>query len=147
MHRSALAPCSLEAFRVRDPAARGHPVHLTRTNHLLDPGRVAVHDFAREHVSHGREADMWVRSHIGFARQPFRQLDRTEMIEEYEGAHHVVVRMRQDAAHLESPQTAPSLINQNHARKPRACGAVSTAVRQTLGWATMEDVREWLPLI
>jgi hypothetical protein len=90
---------------------------------------------------------MWVRPYVGLARQALRQLDGTEMVEKYEGPYHVVVRMRQDAAYLESPQTASSLIDQHHARKPRAGGAASAAIGQTLGRTAVEGVREWLPLI
>src|SRR5215472_15797308 len=111
MHRTALTPCSLEAFRMRDPAARGHPVHLAGANHLLDSDRIAVHDLPGKHVRHGRETYVRVRSHIGVSRQAFRQLDGAQVVEEYEGTHHVVVRMRQHATHLESSETAPSLID------------------------------------
>src|SRR5215813_4417522 len=126
MHRSALTPCSLEALRMRDSAARGHPVHLAGPNHLLDPDRVAVHDLPGEHIRHGRETYVRVRSHIGVARQTFRQLDGAQVVEEYEGPHHVVVRMGQYAAHLESSETAPSLIDQHHGHEPRGgCVALS----------------------
>jgi hypothetical protein len=59
----------------------------------------------------------------------------------------VVVRMRQDAAHLESSEIAPSLIDQHEAHKRCNCRAASAAVRQTLGRAAVEDVRQWLPLL
>src|SRR6516162_11603482 len=112
MHGSALPPGPLEALRMRDSPSRGHPVDFPGTDHLLNSGRVAVHDLARKHVRHGRQADMRMRSHVGIARQALRQLHRTQMVEEYEGTHHVPVWMRQDAANLEAPEAAAALIDQ-----------------------------------
>jgi hypothetical protein len=55
--------------------------------------------------------------------------------------------MRQDPAHLEAPETAPSLIDQQHTHERRDCRAASAAVRQTLRSTAVQNVRQRLPLV
>src|SRR3974390_738569 len=111
MHGSTLASRPLKPFRVCDAAARGHPVDFSRTNRLLDAGRIAMHDLSGKHVGNGREAYMWMRTHVRLARQPFRQLHRPQVVEEYEGSHHVAVGMRQHPADFEASEAAPALVD------------------------------------
>jgi len=69
------------------------------------------------------------------------------VVEEYEGAHHVVVRVRQHPAYLEAPEIAPPLIDQHGAHWHRDWRAASAAVRQSLGRTALENVRQRLSLI
>jgi hypothetical protein len=45
-------------FGVHDAGAGRHPLHAARLDHATVPRRVFMHDFAREHVSHGLETAM-----------------------------------------------------------------------------------------
>src|SRR5215469_3755841 len=142
MHRPAFAARALEALRVRDAAARGHPVHLTGTNGLLHAGRVAVHDLAGKQVGDRGKSDVRMRSNIRCTRQSLRQVNRTEMIEEYEGAHHPTLRVRQHSPDLEVAEIAAplvyekgphplSLLRASHARSrgPQCAGGVPSGTR------------------
>src|SRR5262249_38906104 len=104
-------------FRVRDAAARGHPVHLAGTDGLLHSGGVAVHDLAGKQVGDRGKSDVRMRPHVCGARQSLRQLDRTQMIEEYEGAHHVALRVRQHPPALEVAEIAAPLV---YEKRPHA---------------------------
>src|SRR3546814_6301377 len=74
----------VEALRMGDAAAGGHPVHLAGANSLLGAEAVAVHEPAVEQIADGGEHDMRMRSDIGVATLIGRQLQRTGMIEETE---------------------------------------------------------------
>jgi hypothetical protein len=52
---------------VHDAAARGHPVHLARADHLLGAEAVAMHDLAVEEVRDRREPDVRMRAHVDAA--------------------------------------------------------------------------------
>src|SRR5215469_14826082 len=110
MHRPAFAARALKALRVRDAAARGHPVHLTGTNGLLHGGRVAVHDLAGKQVRDRCKSDVRMRPHVRGTRQSLRQLNRTQVIEEYEGPHHVALRVRQYPSDLEVAEIPAPLV-------------------------------------
>ena len=83
---------------MRDAAARGHPVHLARPDHLLDAEAVAMRDFSAEEIADGGEADMRVRPDVGLAELFGRQVQRPGMVEEDERPDHAPLAERQDAA-------------------------------------------------
>src|SRR5450631_3206907 len=83
-----------------DAAARGHQVHGARLDGLDVALAVAVHDAAVEQIGHGSEPDMGMRAHVHALAG--HELHRSEMIEEYEGADHLALAMRQRATHLET---------------------------------------------
>src|SRR6185295_8954250 len=72
MNRSTFTSSLLEALRVSDPAAGDHPIHLARSDCLLNTNGVAVHDLTREQIGHGREADMRMWQHIRTTRKALR---------------------------------------------------------------------------
>src|SRR5215813_8720460 len=94
-----------------DAAARHHPVHLTRPDHLFDAGRVAVHDFPCEQVSNGGKPDVWMRQYVGVSGQTLWQINRSHMIEENERSYHSPLCKRQSACDLKPTNTALPWIN------------------------------------
>jgi hypothetical protein len=85
------------ALRVRDAAARGHPVHRARLYALHGAEAVAVHERAFEEIGHGREPDVRMRPHVHAAAR--RELRRPHVIEEDERPDHLVRMAGQQAAY------------------------------------------------
>ena len=69
MQRAALGARLLESFGMRDAAAGDHPVHFVGLDSLLHTDAVAMHDFAREQIGDGGEADVRMRPHIDGLRE------------------------------------------------------------------------------
>src|SRR5690606_16180681 len=88
---------TFKPFRMRDPAARGHPVHLTRTDDLLHAEAVAVRHLATEQVAHRRKADMRVRKDIQSRWRRCKVRYRTRMVHKDKRADHSAQAERQDA--------------------------------------------------
>src|SRR6267154_4283860 len=92
------------ALRMRNAAARGHPVDRARLDVLHRADAVAVHELSFEKVGHRRQPDMRVRTDIGVLEG--LELLRTEMIEEKERPHGLLFRGRKQAANLEMTHRA-----------------------------------------
>src|SRR5690606_33694837 len=106
VQRAALAAGSLEALRMRDPAAGRHPIHLAGLDRLLGAYAVAMHDLAREEVRDRRQTDVRMRTDIDVARDPRLEDERPHVIEEDERTDHSPPRVRQHPADVE-PSEAP----------------------------------------
>src|SRR5207302_3667312 len=92
------------AFRVRNAAARGHPVDRARLDRLDRADAVAMHELSLEKVGHRREPDMRVRTDIIVPEG--LELLGTEMIEEQERPHSLSFRGGKEGANLEVPHRA-----------------------------------------
>ena len=85
-----------------------HPVDLLGTDCLLVGQAVAMHDLACEQIGDRGEPNMRMRSNIGAAINATGDVDRPDMVEENEGAHHLAFCERQDPAYLETAAKLPS---------------------------------------
>src|SRR5262249_46989135 len=111
----------LEALGMRDTAAGRHPIHLAGADHLLHADGVAMHDLARKQIGDGRQSNMRMRTHIGFARYPLRQVHRPKMIKKNERSYHSLLRLWQHPPDLEAADVPPPRIDDqfNHGCTPR----------------------------
>src|SRR5262249_47732623 len=57
-----------------------------------------------------RQPDMRMRSNINRSRNALWEVNRTHMIEEYEGANHTALRAGEDATDLKTSEVAPPLV-------------------------------------
>jgi hypothetical protein len=111
VQESAVLAHRLEALGMTDAAARGHPVHFARSNHLMKAEAVAMDDLAREQIRDRRQADVRMWPHVDAARQIRGHLLRSHVIEEHERADHAPLGPRQHAADLESTEIAAPRID------------------------------------
>src|SRR5262245_19645322 len=107
----ALRACLFEALRVRDAAARGHPVHFGGMNGLLEAEAVPMDDLAIEQISDRGQADMRMGPHIHRPGNAGSKIDGPEVIEENERPDHAPLNERQHAAHLEPAERLATLID------------------------------------
>ena len=92
------------ALRVRDPAARRHPVDVARPDRLHRAEAVAVEDLAVEEIRHRREPDVRMRPHVEpLAR---REARRPHVVEEDERPDHLLRDRRQHAPDGEAADVA-----------------------------------------
>src|SRR5579863_5085791 len=77
----------IEAFGMRDAAARDHPVDFAGADFLRVGEAVAMRDRPVVKIGYGGKADMRMRPDIQFARQAGREIYRPEMVEEYIRPH------------------------------------------------------------
>ena len=114
---------ALEALRMRDAAARRHPVHLAGPDRLLGADAVAMHDLAVEQIGDGRQPDVRMRPHVDRARNARREIDRTHVIEEDERPDHAPLRERQHASDLEAAEVAAPLFDDelDHGKSTPSC--------------------------
>ena len=63
-------------------------------------------DLALEQIGDGGKPDMRMRTHVGFARDFRRQVQRPHVVEENEGPDHPPLRERQDAPDFEQTDIA-----------------------------------------
>jgi len=74
---------------MHDATASPHPVDGTRFDGLLGTEAVAVQDVPLEQVSHSREIDVRVRTHVNtLIRQ---ELGRAHLVEEDERSNHLAL--------------------------------------------------------
>jgi hypothetical protein len=93
---TVLGSCS---FRMDDAASGGHPVDFAWLDRDRGAETIAVHDFAIEQISDGREPDVGVRTNV----QPVAgtEFGRAKMIEEDKRADHSCPGRRQRPPHGE----------------------------------------------
>src|SRR5437867_871661 len=85
---------------MNDPAARRHPLHVSRAQHAPMPRRILVLELAFEHVGHGFETTMRM---IGRAdRFTGGVIHRSELVKEEKWIHKRELVRRQRAADDES---------------------------------------------
>ena len=63
-------------------------------------------DLTFEQISDGREPDMWMRAHVGLARQVRRKRERAYVVEEDERPDHAPLGKGQDSPDLEQADAA-----------------------------------------
>src|SRR6516165_934520 len=88
------------ALGMRDASAGGHQVHGAGRDFLDMTLAVAMHDAAVEQVGDGGKANMRMRPHVHALAG--HELHGTKMIEENEGADHLLLAVRQRAAYRKS---------------------------------------------
>lgn len=71
-------------LRVRDPTARGHPIHISWPYRPYIVQRISVQDLTIEQVGDGLKAYMWVRRHVEFLR---RNVGLVKMVKKYESSN------------------------------------------------------------
>ena len=126
VQRAALGARLLESLGMGDAAAGDHPVHFFGLDGLHHAHAVAMHDFAREQIGDGGEADVRMRAHVDGLRKPGREMLRADVIEEDERPDHVPARERQYAADFEAAEIAAALVDDIHANWfTRPAGAAS----------------------
>src|SRR5215204_6223026 len=82
-------PLRAGALGMHDAAAGPHPVDGTRFDGLLGAETVPVQDLPLEEVSHSREIDVRVRTHVdALIRQ---ELGRAHLVEEDERSNHLAL--------------------------------------------------------
>src|SRR2546430_6678014 len=86
------------ALRVRNAAARSHPIDGAGLDRLYGADAVAMNDASLEEIGHGRQPDMRVRTDIVVPEG--LELLGTEMIEEKERPHGLPFRGGKKAADL-----------------------------------------------